>query len=425
MARLISFIHSAQEIAEFQNDFPEHDFTPVSQNAFPGLWAVLRENDFEKTIEALAVEHARRPFAGIVFGSDLELYVKAADRIARALGLRRFVSDAEVVRDKFLMRQALSVKVACPRTRLVCAGEDAASWPDLEFPCVLKPRHGLGSVCVFKAGNRRDLAAAQRGLQAATAFLSSRYPLAIPSDDMLLEDFVGGTEHTVEMFLVDGRAVLEVVSDKLPMEVPYFIETGDVMPSRLPPEDIPMIKEAARGAAAAVGMQWGWAHVEIKWAAGVAYVIEIAARPGGGYTRAMLRTAYNIDPRAVLIDAHLGKPPVQPLAAVNTVFGKNVVSEGLELVFSITGLDAARQCVGFLEMKNRFTGVPRVFLGPPLSFNSTILSFFVFDSSQERAVELFKNLDGLIKVRRFRLPFPSPTLLVPLFAALSLAKRRS
>lgn len=419
MARFLAFIHAAQDIEDFHSEFPEHEFIHVSQNGIPGVRAVLHQDNLGETMELLKQDHAVSPFAGIVFGSNPELYVKIADHAASALPLRRFVSNPEAARDKYAMRLAFAGKVACPGTRLVRAGDNASLWPDLKFPCVLKPRHGFGSICVFKARNRSELAATQKGMQAAMAFVARRHPLAVPTNDMLLESFVGGTEHTVELFINNGCAVLELVSDKLPMEAPYFTESGDVIPSRLSASDVEQIKVAARAAAAAVGIEWGWAHVEIKFENGVAYVIEIAARPGGGYTREMVRMAYHIDMRRLLMDAHLGNLPAQPQTPTNTVFGRNVVSEGIELVFSILGLAAARRSGGFMEVRNRFRGVPRVFLGPPLSFDSTIMSFFTFDPSPERAAEKFETLDAQIRVRRWRFQLKSPVVLAILLGLIA------
>lgn len=231
---------------------------------------------------------------------------------------------------------------------------------------------------------------------------------------MLLESFVGGTEHTVELFLADKHPLLEVISDKLPMEAPYFIESGDVMPSRLPMDEMERVKAAARAAAGAVGIEWGWAHVEIKLENGVAHVIEIAGRPGGGYTREMVRRAYHLDPRRLLIEAHLGSLPIQPPRAANTVIGRNIVCEGIELVISLQGLKVARQSKGFQIVRNRLSGWPRIFIGPPLSFDSTILSYFIFDPSPKRAAKIFQELDSEIRLRKlgFRLKSPAPLALI-------------
>jgi cysteine synthase A len=409
MARFVSFIHSAQDIEYFRREFPEHEFFYISPNAIPSIGAVVRQGAVDQAIEKLKKEHAIRPFAGIVFGAKPERCVKSAHQVAGALGLRRFLSDPELVRDKYAMRLAMAGKVACPQTRVVREEEVAANLPDLKFPCVLKPRHGFNSMHVFKAKDRAELASAQKSTQTAMAHNARRHPLAIPSNDMLLEDFVGGTEHTVELFMADGRPLLELVSDKMTMEAPYFVETGDVMPSRLSPDDVERVKVAARSAAKAVGFEFGWAHVEIKLEYGVAHVIEIAGRPGGGYTRAMVRRAYGIDPRRVLIEAHLGSLPGQPDHAANTVFGRNVVCVGIELVVSIQGLAAATRTEGFQTVQSRFSGRPRIFVGPPISFDSTIMSYFVFDPSPDTAAAKFQTLDSKIRPRKigFRLGSPA------------------
>ena len=419
MGRFVCFINDARDIGEFHWDFPEHEFFFVSQLPLPGADAVVGPETVGRLLEELGRQHEAKAFVGMVFGSSLELYVKTADQCARALGLRRFVTDPEAVRDKHAMRLALAGRVACPESRVVTAGQVAADLPDLRFPCVLKPRHGFGSICVFKATNRRELAAAQRGMQAALEFLVRRHPLVIPSNDMLLESFVGGTEHTAELFVVDGQPVLELISDKLPMEAPYFIESGDVMPSRLAADDVERIKAAARAAATAVGVVWGWAHVEIKLDGGVAHVIEIAGRPGGGYTRAMVRTAYGLDPRRVLIEAQTGLLPIQPDREARTVFGRNVVCEGIEIVVALPGLAEVERRDGFHVVRNRFHGTPRIFLGPPLSFDSTILSYFVCDPVPEKAAQKFREVDSALRVRRLRIPIKSPAPLAAVFAAIA------
>lgn len=424
MARFVSFIHESGDIADFRRNFPEHEFFHVSQNAIPGIIAIDTGNTFAETLKALKRDHSVRPFAGIVFGSEPELYVKAATRVAKNLGLQLFLSDPELVRDKYAMRVALSEKVACPKTRVVGEAEVAADFSDLEFPCVLKPRHGFGSICVYKARNRAELAAAQKGMQAAMAFVAQRHPLAIPTNDMLLEPFVGGTEHNVELFLDRGLPLLEIVSDKLEMVPPYFVKCGHVMPSRLAVDAVEKVKAAARDAATAVGIECGWAHVEVKLENGVVQVIEIAARPGGGYTREMVRIAYDIDMRRTLMDAQLGKIPDPLPAPIHTVFGRNVVCRGMELVFSISGLADAKKTKGFRAVRNKFHGVPKIFMGPPFSFNNTIMSFLVFNPSAAQAESLFEKLDAQIGAVKVRLPSPSLAALSVLFRVLVVLGRK-
>ena len=102
MAKFLSFIHAEQDIEDFRSDFPEHEFVHVSENAIPGTKAVVSGSTFAGTVEALLREHSMRPFAGIVFGSEPELYVKAADRVLKG------TNDA----DRRLLQAAVAVHEA-------------------------------------------------------------------------------------------------------------------------------------------------------------------------------------------------------------------------------------------------------------------------------------------------------------------------
>jgi hypothetical protein len=138
----------------------------------------------------------------------------------------------------------------------------------------------------------------------------------------------------------------------------------------------------------------------------------------------MVKLAYDLDMRRILIDAHLGSLPVQPLREKNTVFGRNIVCEGIELVFAMSGLAAARQSAGFMELGNRFTGRPRIFVGPPLSFDSTIMSYFAFDPSAAKAAEIFDRLQSQIRPGRIRFPMKSPAPLAVVFGMMAKFRER-
>jgi biotin carboxylase len=433
MARFIAFVDKRADIGDYHRDFPEHDFLFLSHRAPPRrpadlsavgrgpAWLAIDDERLPRVLEGLAREHASRPFQGIVFGSTPEIYVLDAARTAQALGLPRFLHHPEAARDKHAMRRLLSGHAACPPTRLIRSAADLEQAADVGFPCVLKPRHGYGSVCVVKPRDRGHLRDEYRRMRASLAVLSRETPAAIASDDMLLEPFVGGTEHTVELFVRDGHPALGIVSDKLPMVPPWFLETGDIMPSGLTPPDRELVLAAARSAARALCIEQGWAHVEIKLHDGVAYVIEIAARNGGGYTREMLRLAYGIDPRKTLVDHHLGIPPVQPLRESNTVVGRNVLARGLTLAWGIRGRDRwlGHRC--FREISQRLHGgLPRLVAGPPYSFDSTLMSFFVFDPDRERALATFAAADATIAPRCLELAGDGPATHAAFLAALRL-----
>ena len=138
----------------------------------------------------------------------------------------------------------------------------------------------------------------------------------------------------------------------------------------------------------------------------------------------MIKIAYDIDMRRTLIDGYLGKVPTPLPAPINTVFGRNVVCCGIELVFSISGLGAAKKTKGFQVVRNKFLGIPKIFIGPPLSFNNTIMSFFVFNPSAAQAESLFEKFDSQIGAIKLRLPSPSLAALSVLFRTLLVLSRK-
>jgi len=87
------------------------------------------------------------------------------------------------------------------------------------------------------------------------------------------------------------------------------------------------------------------------------------------------------------------------------------------------GLAAARKSEGFMELRNRFKGMPRIFVGPPLSFESTIMSYFAFEPSAEKAMEIFNRLYTQIRVRGLRCQMKSPAPLAILFRFIGLISR--
>lgn len=54
------------------------------------------------------------------------------------------------------------------------------------------------------------------------------------------------------------------IHDKLPMNEPFFIERGEVAPSRYPDHDQQEIKDMTYAALKAIGIQDGVTHTEIK-----------------------------------------------------------------------------------------------------------------------------------------------------------------
>ncbi len=253
---------------------------------------------FDELEESLAVirDAARaRPFAAILAVDDTA--TELAARASAELGLpHNAPAAAHAARNKRALREALArAGVGSPRHLAFGAEErpeDAARavGAHLGFPCVLKPLVLSGSRGVIRADDPAAFAAAWRRLGAILGAhdLKKRRDRAL--DEVLVEEFVPGSEVALEGHLAAGELRTLALFDKPdPLDGPFFEETIYVTPSRLPPATQEAIRAAAAGAAAAIGLAHGPVHAELRVNPAGVFAIEVAGRSIGGLCSRALR----------------------------------------------------------------------------------------------------------------------------------------
>lgn len=105
---------------------------------------------------------------------------------------------------------------------------------------------------------------------------------------VLVEEYMDGSEVSVEAFSVNGTPHIITITDKLVTKIPFFVELGHTEPSRLSYEVQEKIKEVANSAIKAIGMKNGPTHTEIKITENGPKLVEIAARMGGDFITSKL-----------------------------------------------------------------------------------------------------------------------------------------
>jgi hypothetical protein len=124
---------------------------------------------------------------------------------------------------------------------------------------------------------------------------------------LLAEQFIPGVEVALEGLLVDGALQTLAIFDKPdPLDGPYFEETLYVTPSRLPGSVQEQIAVAARRAAAALGLEHGPIHAELRINGEGAWVIELAARSIGGLCSRTLRFGTGLSLEELILRQALG-----------------------------------------------------------------------------------------------------------------------
>jgi biotin carboxylase len=281
----------------------------LNENRQQDVLALELHEPAEAAAAIVEAAGARR-FDAIVPVDDHATLVAA--RAARALGLaHNSLESVEASRNKLVMRQRLAeAGVASPGFRVLGLDEEPdAAAAEIAYPCVLKPLLLSGSRGVIRADGPAELCAAFRRIRS----LLSRPDVALGAGDagrlVLIEDYVPGVEVALECLLAGGRLHVLALFDKPdPLEGPYFEETLYVTPSRLPRSVQEALCERARQAAAALGLQQGPVHAELRWNERGAWVIEVAARSIGGHCSRSLRFGAGETLEELILRHTLGLP---------------------------------------------------------------------------------------------------------------------
>jgi len=235
----------------------------------------------EAAVRQLALDH---DLAGIVTWSDAG--VESVSAVAAALGLRAVSADAAAIaRNKYSMRTALG------RTRPDLSARfvhvlDIDTLPEaveqIGYPVIVKPVSGNGSKAIWKLDSAAGLASATRHL--AEAVSAAHDPIFTGHEgEVIVEEFLEGTEHSVEGFVHKGTTFIAGITDKRTSE-PFRLEIGHVFPTALDSGTVDRVKELAEAVTEAFGMDDGTFHLEcIVGLDGVARMVECAARVGGDF----------------------------------------------------------------------------------------------------------------------------------------------
>ncbi|OLD29279.1 MAG: hypothetical protein AUI49_12040 [Candidatus Rokubacteria bacterium 13_1_40CM_2_68_13] len=232
----------------------------------------------------------QRPLDAVVGVDDQTATAAAA--IAERLGLRTSpVAAVAAARNKFEMRQCLAAAgLPVPRFRRIALKEDPfLAARGVAFPCVLKPLALSASRGVIRANNVDQFIAGFRRIGA----LLRRDDVSVTgdaADALLAEEYIPGVEVALEGVLSGGRLQALALFDKPdPLEGPFFEETIYVTPSRLPASIQSAVTDATASAAAALGLEEGPVHAEVRVNEHGPFVIELAARSIGGLCSRTLR----------------------------------------------------------------------------------------------------------------------------------------
>lgn len=208
--------------------------------------------------------------------------IEVAAQTARELGLPSLPAQAaRQCRDKHSARRAFAEHgVPSAQSVLVHSAADAVSAAaGIGYPVIVKPRALAASFGVSKATDEAQVR--------ATFAIADRQVLNEPWRDkppgVLVEEYLDGPEISVDSLTVDGRVTPLIFASKLLGFPPYCEELGHIVgaPEEVCDGRLAEVIDVVRQAHAAIGVQFGATHTELRLTARGVRVIELNGRSGG------------------------------------------------------------------------------------------------------------------------------------------------
>lgn len=303
--------------------------------------------NYEKSREAIL--SYEKKFDGVVTFSEYD--VPFAAMIQNELGLPRICAgDPLIFRNKNMMRKRLKEgNFNVPRFISTNNLEEALKFlKEVNGPIVIKPVLGADSLYVKKITNEDEL----------TEVWKRYYRKLIPQmprhisrmTELQLEEYIVGTELSIETVTFNKQTTLMAFTDKHPVEEPYFIETGHKYPCTLPKEDQAEMFKELKEILSFFSVENTVCHTEAKWDGKKMTVVEIAARLAGGSVPPLIKMASGYDVTSAAIDVALG---IKPNININWNMGvtaRAITWDRFGIIKNITGVEEARLMNGVKQI---------------------------------------------------------------------------
>ena len=360
---------------------------------------IVSTRDVKATVDFARKLHARNPINGVMSMASESAVTVAM--VAKELGLPGLSPVAAQNATNKIQRQQLFQKKGVPAPGFAYAKtiDDACDKAkELGWPVVVKPADSAGSRGVQKVETPEDM---RRAISEIRIFSNSR--------EVLLEEFLSGTEHSIEGIVVTGEVYWAGLSDrnydKKEAFLPYFLEDGDTMPTALDTQTVQAVQQAATQAVYALGIDSGpvKGDILIDPKKGI-NVLEMAARLSGDYFCSETIPLHNgINLVEAVMDLSLGLPisPEKLKPRFNKGVALRYVWPEPGRVTNIQGLEAARALPGvhFVRLEPKWKSLqPGTIIPKPTSMGERVVSVMTCADTKEEAVSIAEKAVRLIHI---------------------------
>ena len=287
---------------------------------------------------------ARTPFSAVLATDDATVLL--AHEICLDLGLP--TNDAPALRastNKLHFRELCTQQgLFAPRYTVVPPGNSGeTNLESVQYPCVAKPLSLSASRGVIRCDSKKDLEQAIPRIQTLVKAEDSEQDCRV-----LIEDYVEGSEYSVEALLRDSTLEVIAVFEKPdPLTGPYFEESIYLTPPRLSQETLSAIHGALLKICRALGFREGPLHAELRLQGREICFIEIASRTIGGRCGKVIEFLTGASLEGLVV-SNAVRRPLDQRTATATCGVMMIPVPGPGIVRRVEGIEAAR-CVDHIE----------------------------------------------------------------------------
>jgi D-alanine-D-alanine ligase len=260
-------------------------------------WIVTDTADLTASLRAMTdffeLHPELSPQGVITFWED---DVLLTSRIRDRLGLVGIPYEvAKLARDKHLFRAFCTAnQLPTPGHAMIDAHESVAeAVAGLQFPLVVKPVYGSSSAYVVRVENLSEL---QETVDYIRRTISTEVESSLSaSTDIMAEEYIDGNEVDIDILLQNGKMKFWSMSDNDATREPFFVETGQCIPSRLAASQQAELVDLAEEILERLGVEDGCVHFEAKYSSRGPMPIEVNLRMGGDEVYYFVKTAWGVD----------------------------------------------------------------------------------------------------------------------------------
>ncbi len=265
---------------------------------FVDSWIIADTNNHKESLQAIeeyVQDNPNHHFDGVVtfWETCTQLTARIAD-IYDLIGIPYEI--AKRVKNKYLFRDFCEEQgIPTPKHAMLHSEDDIEEVEKLvPYPLVLKPVYGQSSACVMRANNREELMENYEFFKKhVNSFSSSR---EWDSFDMLVEQYIDGSEVDIDLLVQNGEIKFYSISDNFEKSHGrFFLDRGQMMPSILPKSAQQDMRDMVEDAIKKLGITNGCIHFEAKSTSHGPFPVEVNMRLGGDYVYSYNKGVWGVD----------------------------------------------------------------------------------------------------------------------------------